>query len=239
MPGKDTAATMLAQQLLFAVKTGENTVALQEQLAHLPLGQLQQQLFTDSLKTAFWLNMYNAYTQIFLQEDTAAYARRNKFFSAKKIVVEGIRLSLDDIEHGLLRRSKNKWLMGYIGKLWPGKTEKRWRVQHADYRIHFALNCGANSCPPIAFYHPEHIDRLLQLAMTGFLKEHCHVDTTSNVVWVPKIMSWFRGDFGGKAGIRQLLILQGILPPGAKPRLRFSPYNWALAPGAFASNIPQ
>ena len=79
-------------------------------------------------------------------------------------------MSLDDIEHGILRRSKIKWSEGYFNKLFPSKFEKENRVNKVDYRIHFALNCGARSCPPIAFYDPEKLDKQLDVATMIYLK---------------------------------------------------------------------
>ena len=37
-------------------------------------------------------------------------------------------------------------------------------VDVIDFRIHFALNCGAKSCPPIAFYSYDKINDQLDLA---------------------------------------------------------------------------
>ncbi|GMI39843.1 hypothetical protein TeGR_g12793 [Tetraparma gracilis] len=49
-------------------------------------------------------------------------------------------LSLDDVEHGLLRSEP--------GRFPPGDAREGLRVQ-LDKRVHFALNCGASSCPPV------------------------------------------------------------------------------------------
>jgi hypothetical protein len=231
----DTSVISLSQQLLYAVKMGDSTKLLQTQLSALPVDRIAQELSNDSLKIAFWLNIYNAYTQILIQQNPGAYQRRQRFFGSKKIKLASQNLSLDDIEHGLLRKSKNKWLMGYVNKICPGRLEKKWRVQQLDNRIHFALNCGANSCPPIAFYKPEQIDVQLQKATLFFLKLNSRYDTLKNEIWLPKILSWFRGDFGGKKGIRQLLEAQGILPMGARPRIRFSAYNWSLVQPEFVN----
>ena len=53
--------------------------------------------------------------------------------------------SLDDIEHGILRRNARNHIE-------VGDSKLTHMVDKVDYRIHFALNCGAQSCPAIAFY---------------------------------------------------------------------------------------
>lgn len=37
-------------------------------------------------------------------------------------------------------------------------------IQQVDPRIHFALVCGAKSCPPIKLYTPENLDEGLDAA---------------------------------------------------------------------------
>lgn len=69
-----------------------------------------------------------------------------------------------------------------------------------DYRIHFALNCGARSCPPIAYYTVDGLDKQLQQAMTGHLKSETDYDSSRNTAHVTAFMGWFRADFGGKRG---------------------------------------
>jgi hypothetical protein len=223
----------ISQQLLLAAKTGNETGLLMRQLQEAPFAQLQQQLETDESKKTFWLNIYNAYTQILLQKNPQAYKNRNRFFKAKQIAVAGYNFSLDLIEHGILRRSQNKLGLGYVAKWFPPAAEKKLRIGKKDYRIHFALNCGAKSCPPIAFYNTEKIDEQLKLAEKSFIKNDAEYDETAGSVSVSKIFSWFRGDFGGKKGIRKLLVKHGFAADGKKLKLRFKNYDWSLALKAY------
>ena len=102
-----------------------------------------------------------------------------------------------------------------------------------DYRIHFALNCGAKSCPPIAFYKPEQIDKQLDLAARTYLKNEVQFNGNNLTVEVPAILNWFRGDFGSKKGIIRLLRQQRIVPDSVKPRLIWKKYDWTLLQNAF------
>ena len=135
---------------------------------------------------------------------------------------------MDDIEHGILRHSKIKWSLGHLNKLFPSKREKALRVDSLDYRLHFALNCGAKSCPPIAFYNAENLDAQLELATKAYLTSEAEYESAKNTVRLPKLMSWFRADFGGKKGIIKILQKYGLLAAGVKPAVEFKDYDWNL-----------
>ncbi|CAN5135445.1 hypothetical protein BH09BAC2_BH09BAC2_20860 [soil metagenome] len=222
----DTNYVIVLQQLLYAVRTGESSEAFIKLLKDAGNRNLQQQLQSDEVKKAFWLNIYNAFVQKLLSENPEKYKSRHIFFSDKQIVIAHHKLSLDDIEHGILRRSKIKWSMGYLNNPLPGKFEKDFRVNTPDKRIHFALNCGAKSCPPIAYYDPEKIDVQLNLATRIYLKNEAEYDTTLNIIYLPKIMDWFRGDFGGKKGIKKMLDEYGLIKKDVT--IRFKKYDWSL-----------
>lgn len=218
----------VAQQLLLAAKTGTETDSAVNYLASVSYTQLKEQLSTDAKAKAFWLNIYNAYTQVLLQKDANAYKHRNKFFKKKQIVIAGKKLSLDFIEHHIIRRSEWKLGLGYVKLLFPSKLEKELRLAKKDYRIHFALNCGAKSCPPVAFYDDEKLEQQLNLAEKSFIKTDSEYNTETNTVQVSKIFSWFRGDFGGKKGIRNLLVKHGVVAADKQVKLKFKNYDWNL-----------
>jgi len=118
--------------------------------------------------------------------------------------------------------------MGYFKKLFPGKIEKQLRVDRLDYRLHFALNCGAKSCPPIAFYKPENINQQLDLATKAYLRGEAEYNEATNTVKLPTLMSWFRRDFGGKKKMIQLLRQLSIVPADKNPKIKFKDYDWTL-----------
>lgn len=218
----------LSQDFIYAAKTGESIDNYESHLAKLPYDELQKRAATDDEKKAFWINVYNGYTQAALKLNPDQYKNRNAFFRQKKITVAGEAMSLDDIEHGILRHSKIKWSLGHLGKLFPSKREKELRVQKLDYRIHFALNCGAKSCPPIAFYSDETMNTQLDIATKAYLTGEARYDSVKNIVYLPKLMSWFRGDFGGKGGMKKILQQFNIIPPDADPKVKFNDYDWTL-----------
>ncbi len=218
----------LSQDFMYAAKTNEATANYINQLKDLKYEELLSGLKNDDDKKAFWINLYNAYTNASLHKNPDQYKDRKAFFKQKNIVIAGKIFSLDKIEHGILRRSKIKWSLGYFSKLFPKKTEKDLRVDVLDYRIHFALNCGAKSCPPIAFYNPENINTQLDIAATAYLTAEAEYDATTNVLKLPAILSWFRRDFGGKQKMIELLKSKQLLKADVNPAIKFKKYDWTL-----------
>ena len=218
----------ISQDFLYAAKTGDPTRGYIDTLSKANKDVLVKELNTDHKRMAFWLNIYNGFTQVILKKDPDQYQTRNSFFSSRQINIAGQQLSLDDIEHGILRHSKIKWSEGYLDKLFPSDFEKKFRVDQLDYRIHFALNCGAKSCPPIAFYEPGNIDKQLTVATRTYLKGESEYDSENNIVNVPALMGWFRNDFGGKENMLKILKQNKIIPQDSKPAIHFKKYDWSL-----------
>jgi len=190
--------------------------------------ELQSELNTEIKKLVFWLNIYNVNVQLILRQNPEMYNNRLFFFSIKKIWIAGERVSLDLIEHGILRRSKYKYSLGYLNKFFPSSFERKFRVNRIDYRIHFALNCGAKSCPMIATYESEKINEQLNTAASNYLLNEVYHDADLNFAEIPALFLWFRIDFGGSNGIREILKNYSIIPNGLDPILKYKKYDWSL-----------
>ncbi len=224
----DNRFTKLSEALIYAAKTGNDTKELETQLKDLNYESLVTGLENDAQKKAFWINIYNGFTQIILKNNPDKYKKRNQFFKAKQIAIAGKIFSLDQIEHDFLRHTKIKWSLGYFNKIFPGKTAKSLRVDTLDYRLHFALNCGAKSCPPIAFYTATQIDKQLQQATQTYLRGEADYDAEKNLIKLPALMGWFRRDFGGKKNMLKILKEYEIIPQNSKPKIKFKKYSWDL-----------
>jgi len=223
----------LAVRLLRAVETDEETAELEREIAALDRDRLVEALSDDGIKKAFWIDVYNAFAQLPLVANPALFENRSTFFGAKRIPVAGRYLSLDDVEHGLLRRSQLSWGLGYLPNPLPGEFELALRVENRDPRIHFALNCGAASCPPIAAYSPTEVSHQLDLASESYLESEVEYDPARNVVRVPRLCLWYYGDFRGRAGIRSLLRRYDVISAGVSPQIRYKTYDWSLDRGNF------
>lgn len=155
----------LSEEFLLTTKIGSPNDSFIQCLKSASMVDLNKQLNSDSVKFTFFINLYNAFTQTALQQNPDLYKSRSQFFKDKFIVIANHAFSLDDFENGFLRKSQFKYGLGYIQSWFPGKIERNWRVNSKDYRIHFALNCGAKSCPPIAFYSANSISEDLEMAI--------------------------------------------------------------------------
>lgn len=190
--------------------------------------ELKNQLDNDQKKLTFFINLYNAFTHNSLTENKDQYKDRNAFFKSEQFVIAGNKVNLDIIEHGFLRHSAVKWSLGKFSKLFPPKLERMFRVKKKDWRIHFALNCGAKSCPPVAIYDYKTIDQQLEKSAKNYFLKNSSYDKKTNVLKVSSLMSWFRGDFGNKCGIKKIAKKYGVLPEDAKPTIEYLDYDWTM-----------
>ncbi|MFP8957779.1 DUF547 domain-containing protein [Natrialbaceae archaeon A-CW3] len=227
----------ISGDLLYTVKTGGDRSALRDRLASFDRTQLERALGGRPQKLAFWLNCYNAYVQILLEDDPSlldgSALDRWRFFARDRIPIAGVWLSLDDIEHGMLRSSKHPWGMGYLPRLFPSAFERRFRLESVDPRIHFALNCGTESCPPVAVYSPTDVESELEIATEWFLEENVSYDSDENVARVPRVFLWYRGDFGGSDGIRSFLERYDVISGNAKPAIEYDEHDWSVELGDY------
>ena len=224
----------LPGQFLLAVRRGEPRAEIVDRIAALDESDLLAALGDDRARLTFWINLYNAVTQHALETEPGRYENSRAFFSAPLVTVAGEELSLDDIEHGILRRSFSKFALGYLRSPFRSDVCERYELDSRDPRIHFALNCGAESCPPIAAYTVEGIDEQLDWATEGYLERTVEYDPNRGRVRVPRVMLWFRGDFGRKRNIVAFLEQYGQLPPGASPRLSYREWDWSMDRGRYA-----
>jgi hypothetical protein len=222
-----------AESFLLAVRRGEDPTEYERALASLDRRTLADALEPDGAARAFWLNVYNAAAQAALARSPSLYDSRRRFFGTDLVTVAGRDLSLDDVEHGLLRAGQWKFGLGYLPNPLTSAFARRFGVDRVDPRIHFALNCGAESCPAIAVYTAEDVDEQLALATRTYLETTVEYDPDRDVVRVPRHCLWYRGDFGGKRGVLALLREHGALPADARPRLSYADYDWALDVGNF------
>ena len=224
----------LAESLLMATKKSQPIQDYLHKLAGINIASLKENLVDDDSKKAFWINIYNAFIQIKGVENKAILQSDKKlFFTSKWILIGSHHFSFDDIEHGILRKGVYKYSLGFVKSFVINKTIKSLMVETVDYRIHFALNCGATSCPAIAFYKTTELNEQLDLATSSFLHQETHYDTDKNTVFISKLMLWYFADFGGKAGIKKMLNKYGI-EVHKQAKVRFKDYDWNISLNKFA-----
>ena len=183
-------------------------------------------------RKAFFINTYNA---LVIHSLTLNPKRIKGFYSKMAYRIGGDALSLDDIEHGVLRGNTPHPGSGRIS-FKAGDPRLR-LVLPLDPRIHVALNCGAMSCPGIMAYSTR-VDDDLDGAARSFVASDCEVLEAKRAVSLSKIFKWYGADFGGAAGLLQWLLkylepapkeqLSRMLDAGVKVKLAFTKYSWAL-----------
>jgi hypothetical protein len=223
----------LAYDYLLATRTDHAAAATAEQeLAAIEPASLLQASADDDSRLAFWIDVYNGAVERHPVRAHVSTVERLRYFRRPVVSVAGQKLSLDGIEHGLLRRSRWRLGLGYLGNPLPGRFEREHRVARVDPRIHFALNCGVASCPPIAAYAAERIEAQLELATRSYL--HGESELRGSTLLVPALLLWYLGDFGGVRGVRRMLRRYGV--EGASGRIRFKRYDWTPAPGRWTAD---
>lgn len=194
----------------------------------------------ERARRSFWINLYNALVLdaviYFGIERSVTEGRLGMltFFRRAAYQVGGRRVSLEDIEHGILRANRgNPYLPG--AHFASDDPRLDWSLP-LDPRLHFALNCGGRSCPPIQAYTAEDIDAQLDIATRGFLAGTVEIRPDQNQVWLPRILQWHAGDFGGREGVLDLLVnnlpdddrREYLIARRAQVRLSYQEYDWRL-----------
>jgi len=195
-------------------------------------------LTTREARLAFWINLYNALVvHAVLELDIKESVKEvRSFFQRLCYNVGGYTFSLDDMEHGILRGNKRKHLLAR--RPFPeGDPRKGFALKKADPRIHFALVCGSNSCPPIEVYEEGEIDEQLDLVSAAFVNsEEVTIEKDEKTLRISRIFKWYKGDFGGTEGLLSFLIKHRFAPEdkeflqkaGRGLRIVYNDYDWSL-----------
>lgn len=171
---------------------------------------------------AYWINLYNALTIDVVLDHYPVDSIRDisispGFFSigpwGKKLIrIEGEEISLDDIEHRILR------------PIWK------------DPRIHYAVNCASLGCPklmPRAFT-AANTEELLERGARDFINsDHGARFESDTRLVASSIYDWFQEDFGGtEAGVIAHLRLYARAPLekklGGIRQVSDFEYDWTL-----------
>ncbi len=218
----------LSHQFLQAAKAGKNFKHYLDQYAALSLFDLQKSLITDAEKKSFWINTYNAFTVFLLQKNGGEYGDRTFFFKTKYFTIGQRKFSLDDIEHGILRHTQHRLGFGFFQWLFNSALQKKLKIVRVDFRIHFALNCGANSCPLIREYHAASINEQLDNNSRIYLENEVVFDWPNNKIFVPALIKWYAEDFGNDIAIAAILKNYRIIADDAKPIIDYKSYDWKV-----------
>lgn len=169
----------------------------------------------DEMK-CFWINVYNSLIvhAITVNGPAKNLFQRLRWFGEISYDIGGYTFSANDIEHGILRANAPSpasfWSIVGLRKCAPPTfSQKDPRVKFAarkvDPRIHFALNCGASSCPPIKVYSSENLEEELDAAAEAFCQEEAEFIEGENELLLSSIFKWYWVDFGSRSDLISFL----------------------------------
>ncbi len=169
---------------------------------------------------AYWINLYNALTiKVVLEHYPVQSIKDIKLSGILKpgpwkkelISIEGRKLSLDNIEHNILR------------PIWK------------DNRVHYAVNCASIGCPNLqnSAFTAKNSENLLKKGAKSYINHPRGVHFNGKILKVSSIYKWFKEDFGNnKNSLLRHLILYANPPLKAKlqnfsGKIKYS-YDWSL-----------
>lgn len=173
---------------------------------------------TQGEQLAYWINLYNAATvDLVLGAYPVSSIRRVQGgllglgpWKRRILSVKGERLSLDDIEHRILRPI--------------------WR----DSRIHYAVNCAALGCPnlPDRAFTAARANAMLDAGARAFVNHPRGFRLEEGKLVASSIYDWFAVDFGGPGGVLTHARRHATPATAARFRGKADPdrysYDWAL-----------
>lgn len=169
---------------------------------------------------AYWINLYNAKTlEVVAEAFPVSSIKKINLggsflfgsgpWKAKLIRVNGRDLSLDDVEHEIVR------------------------ALFSDAMSHYGLNCASYSCPNLAAkaFTGANVDALLLENAVDYVNHPRGVAISNGRITASKIYSWYAGDFGGKGQLKSHWL--SLASPDKQARIAAASisgyeYDWSI-----------
>ncbi|MDW3193892.1 MAG: DUF547 domain-containing protein [Cytophagales bacterium] len=164
---------------------------------------------SDDFKAAFYINAYNLLTIYQIVENypgIQSVMDIHGFFKGRKFLVAGNYMTLDELEFkGLFEIEK-------------------------DPRYHFALVCGAQSCPLLynQAFVPEQLDKQLDARARVILNFEDYVDSSNGQLSLFKVMDWYRADFAANKSLIAWINDFRDSPIAEGTPIVYAEYDWKL-----------
>lgn len=177
----------------------------QEELTNL-INKLNAEIVTAPTKSAY-INLYNLLVikQVVNNYPTASPTAIPGFFDTNKFLVGDKNITLNDLENKIIRPT------------------------YKDARVHFALVCGAISCPPIQnfAYNEKELNNQLDSVTTWAINDpnFIQIDEEGKIK-ISEIFKWYASDFGGSA--KNVTSFINKYKKGEISSFSYYPYDWGL-----------
>lgn len=165
-----------------------------------------QSSWSRNARLAYWINAYNAFTL--------------------KLIVDNYPLkSITDLHGG--KPWDRKWIkLGDQTYSLNQIENKIIRPRFNDARIHFAVNCAAKSCPPLAntAFTESNVNSLLERRTVEFINDDKFTSVSAKGISVSKIFEWYAEDFGSIYDYIAKYRKSGL----PKASINYMEYDWSL-----------
>ncbi len=157
-------------------------------------------------KLAYWINAYNALTVKLILDNyplpKITDLDGGKTWDVKRFTLGGKKYSLNDIENTIIRP------MG-------------------EPRIHFALNCAAKSCPPLAneAFVAEKLNVQLENRTRKFINDTKANYLKGNEIKISNIFNWYGKDFDN---VLNFINRYAVVKVKTDVKIGFGEYDWRL-----------
>ena len=172
----------------------------------------------EQQQLAMLINLYNAATLKLVIDHYPVKSIKNigglfkRPWDIKSLTLFGESTTLGHVEHGLLRK------------------------KYSEPRIHFAIVCAAEGCPPLRAraYTAAQLDSQLEEQGRAFLRDSGknRVDAANRTVYLSKIFDWFEEDFEKDGSVIDF-VAPYFAPADSKAlrshfKIKYTDYDWSL-----------
>lgn len=158
---------------------------------------------------AFWINGYNlsVINGIIKNYPLKSPLDVKGFFDKTTYDIGGENITLNDMEHQLLRENFSK-----------------------DPRFHFVLVCAGLGCPPIIneAYKPARLNAQLNQQTTKALNDPNFIQVNKSKVGISQIFEWYKGDFEQDGKLVDFINKYRAEQLPEKAKISYYPYDWSL-----------
>ena len=147
-------------------------------------------LNTAEEKKAFWINLYNALIMhlVIVENVGKSIMEVKEFFTSYEYQLKGMSLTLDQIEHGILRGNRPNYMRFF----------RPLRKDHPALPLVLEADPRSMSCAALSAYHPHTLDQQLEEATQSCMERLVRIE--GKKVLLPKCFLWYKKDFNGKQG---------------------------------------